>query len=63
MSMYDAKIKKFILKALDRGEIIQTKGKGFRGRFTVPGLKVKKVKRKKAKLTKKFDEVEWFIDT
>ena len=52
---YAPKIKKYLLKAVESEEIIQTKGKGASGRFTVPGLKVKKKKRKE-KLTKKWDE-------
>jgi len=60
MSVYDAKIKKFITNAEKTGEIIRTKtkGTGFRGRFTVPGMKVAKKKRKKSALGKKFDEDE-----
>lgn len=52
---YAPKIKKYILKAVESGEIKQTKGKGASGRFTVPGLKVKKKKRA-PKLGKKWDE-------
>jgi len=52
---YAQKIKKFLLKAVEGGDIIQTKGKGALGRFTVPGLKVKK-KKKAKKLGKKWDE-------
>lgn len=54
---FASKIKKYITSAVADGEVIQTKGKGASGRFTVPGLKVKKKKRKNA-LTKKFDEDE-----
>jgi len=49
------RIKKVILGAVERKEIIQTKGKGASGRFTVPGLKIKK-KKPKSHLTKKWDE-------
>ena len=52
---YVNKIKKFLMQAVESGEIIQTKGKGAAGRFTVPGLKIKK-KKAKNKLTKKWDE-------
>lgn len=52
---YAPKIKKFILKAVESEEIKQTKGKGASGRFTVPGLKVKKKKRA-PKFGKKWDE-------
>lgn len=55
---YAPKIKKYLLKAVDSEEIIQTKGKGASGRFTVPGLKAKKKKRKAQKLGKKWDEDE-----
>ena len=51
------KIKKYILKAVEDGDIKQTKGKGASGRFTVPGLKVKK-KYKKKRLPKWEDEPE-----
>jgi len=51
---YTKKIKKYLLQGVESGEIVQTRGKGASGRFTVPGLKVKK--RKKSKLTKKWDE-------
>jgi len=51
------KIKKFVTSAVASGEVIQTKGKGVSGRFTVPGLKMKKKKRKN-NLTKKWDEDE-----
>jgi len=51
------KIKKFVTAAVASGEVIQTKGKGVSGRFTVPGLKMKKKKRKN-NLTKKWDEDE-----
>jgi len=54
---YAGKIKKFLLQAVESGDIIQTKGRGAQGRFTVPGLKVKRKKRKE-KLTKKWDEDE-----
>lgn len=50
-----SKIKNYITNAVADGELIQTKGKGASGRFTVPGLKVKR-KKKQAKLTKKWDE-------
>merc|ERR1740129_1919573 len=49
------KIKSYIMKAVEFGEIKQTKGKGANGRFTVPGLKIKK-KKPKSHLTKKWDE-------
>lgn len=55
MRIYDAKIKKFVQHGLASGQLIQTKGKGFSGRFTVKGLKPKKKKVKKEKL-EKFDE-------
>ena len=42
MKSYDAKIKRFVEKAVDSGEIIRVKGTGFRGRFTVPGLKIRR---------------------
>merc|ERR1712013_929883 len=42
---YAPKIKKYLLKAVETEEIKQTKGKGASGRFTLPGLKVKKKKR------------------
>jgi len=52
------KVKKYILNAEATGEILRVKGtknkkerKGFNGRFTVPGLKPKK-KKKKNELTK-----------
>lgn len=55
---YDKKIKNFILKAVDRGDIVQVRGSGLRGRFSLPGLKVRKKKRKiTQKLGKQFDEV------
>merc|ERR1711997_334242 len=54
---YASKIKKYVIGAVASGEVIQTKGKGLNGRFTVPGLKGKK-KRKKNTLTKKWDEDE-----
>merc|ERR1712223_2028077 len=54
---YAEQIKKYIKKAVESGEVKQTKGKGASGRFTVPGLKGKKKKRKNA-LTKKWDEDE-----
>lgn len=51
---YAPKIKKYLLKAVETEEIKQTKGKGASGRFTLPGLKVKKKKRAQ-KLGKKWD--------
>merc|ERR1712008_478813 len=42
---YAKKIKKFVLEAVESEEIIQTKGKGLSGRFTVKGMKPKKRKR------------------
>ena len=55
MQLYDKRIKKYILKAVENGTLIQTKGKGLRGRFTVAGWKPpKKPKRKKMK----FDDKE-----
>jgi len=53
---YTGKIKKFILQAVENGDIIRTKGKGTSGRFTVPGLKARKKPKKIEKLTKKWDE-------
>merc|ERR1719223_2692480 len=52
---YVNKIKKFIIRTVQNEEIIQTKGKGASGGFTVPGMKARK-KKKKTKLTKKWDE-------
>jgi len=49
------KIKKFIIRSVQNEEIIQTKGKGASGRFTVPGMKARKKKRSN-KLTKKWDD-------
>ncbi|XP_059088238.1 eukaryotic translation initiation factor 5B-like [Tigriopus californicus] len=46
MKTYDGRIKKTLMKAIDAGEIIRVKGTGFRGRFTVPGMKVKRKKRR-----------------
>jgi len=57
MNMYKNKIKKFIQGAIEKGEIIRVSGNGFNGRFTVPGMKMKK-KKKSNKLGKKFDEDE-----
>ena len=58
MSSYDSRIKKFIERAVRMGDVIETRpGRGFRGRFTVPGLKPPKRKKKATKLGKKFDEV------
>jgi len=50
---YTNKIKKYLLQGVESGEILQTRGKGASGRFTVPGLKVKR--RKNPKLSKKWD--------
>ncbi len=47
MKMYDHRIKKYITNALATGEITQPKGKGFRGRFSVPGMKQRRKKNKK----------------
>jgi len=52
---YALKIKKYIVQGVEKGELTQTKGKGANGRFTVPGLKIKKKKRSNRGLTKKFD--------
>lgn len=60
MKIYDSKIKKWVLKAIDSGELVLVKGKGVRGRYTVPGFKVKRKKKKKKSATKddqKYDEV------
>merc|ERR1712141_172315 len=54
---YAGKIKKAFQAGIEKEFIIQTKGKGLNGRFTVPGLKARKKKRKNA-LTKKYDEDE-----
>merc|ERR1711936_773922 len=54
---YAVKIKKAVQAGIEKEFIIQTKGKGLNGRFTVPGLKARKKKRKNA-LTKKYDEDE-----
>merc|ERR1712226_1589532 len=53
---YAPKIKKYLLKAVENGEVVQTKGKGAAGRFTVPGLKARKKKSRSNGLTKKYDE-------
>ena len=53
---YAPRIKKFILKSVENGELLQTKGKGAAGRFTVPGLKARKRKSGPKRLSKKFDE-------
>lgn len=57
IKMYNNKIKNSIVNGIEKGNIIRVKGIGFKGRFTVPGLKMKKKKRTK-KLGKKFDEDE-----
>jgi len=54
---YSGKIKKAMQAGIEKEFIIQTKGKGMSGRFTVPGLKARKKKRKN-NLTKKYDEDE-----
>ena len=44
---------------MENGDVLQTKGKGASGRFTLPGLKARKKKNNKyKKLGKKFDEDE-----
>merc|ERR1719382_2136758 len=53
---YAPKIKKYLLRAVESGEVVQTKGKGASGRFTVPGLKARKKKSRSNGLTKKYDE-------
>jgi len=53
---YAPRIKKYILKSVENGELLQTKGKGAAGRFTVPGLKARKRKSRPKRLSKKFDE-------
>lgn len=60
LKRYNDKIKKYIINAVETGELIRTKGKGANGKFTVPGLKIKR-KKKKNKLTKALDvdEVEY----
>ena len=57
MKLYDKRIKKFILKAVESGTLTQTKGKGLRGRFTVAGWKPPKKKKRKP-LTSKKDDVD-----
>lgn len=57
MKAYDNKIKKFITEAIEEGKMERVKGSGFSGRFTIPGLKMKK-KKKTPKLGKKFDMEE-----
>ena len=57
MKNYDSRIKKYILKAVESGTLIQTKGKGLRGRVTVAGWKPPKKKRRKP-LTSKKDDVD-----
>lgn len=65
MNRYNKKIKKYILEAVEDGELIRTKGKGFSGRFAIPGMKVKRPKKRKnqakllAELDKNIDEVEY----
>lgn len=59
MKVYDGKVKRYILKAVESGDLIQTKGKGLRGRFTVPGMKVKRRKRKLKETKLDLDEVEY----
>ena len=53
---YAPRIKKYLQKGVDNGELIQTKGRGASGRFTVPGLKARKKKARAKRLSKKFDE-------
>ena len=52
---YAPRIKKYLQKGVDNGELIQTKGRGASGRFTVPGLKARKKKARAKRLSKKFD--------
>jgi len=52
------KIKNFIINAVEDGELIQTKGKGANGRFTVKGMKRKVTKKKKKKKVESEDEGE-----
>lgn len=53
------KMKKYVLDAVADGDLIQRKGKGMSGRFTVPGMKAPKRKTKSASgLGKKWDEDE-----
>merc|ERR1711860_298259 len=49
------KIKNFILNAVEDGDLIQTKGKGANGRFTVKGMK-RKVKKRRKKVVVSDDE-------
>merc|ERR1712179_512890 len=59
MARYNNKIKKYITNAVALGEITQVKGKGFRGRFTIPGMKPPKRRKKpKSALGAKWDKEE-----
>jgi len=58
MQLYGPRIGKHILKSVENEEIKQTKGKGLNGRFTLPGMKQKKEKKKYKSLGKKWDEDE-----
>ncbi len=63
MRLYDKKIKRYLVNALATGEVIQpenkkkAQAKGFRGRFTVPGMKAKKTKKRKKAKKESEDEV------
>jgi len=60
LKRYSDKLKKYIINAVETGELIRTKGKGANGKFTVPGLKIKR-KKKPKRLPKSLDvdEVEY----
>ena len=56
LKRYSDKLKKYIINAVETGELIRTKGKGANGKFTVPGLKIKR-KKKPKRLPKSLDVV------
>jgi len=56
MQVYAKRIKKHIIKGVEQGEIIQTRGKGAGGRFTIPGMKSAKKRARTEKLGKKWDD-------
>ena len=60
LKRYSDKLKKYIINAVETGELIRTKGKGANGKFTVPGLKIKR-KKKPKRLPKSLDVVRTHI--
>ncbi len=57
MKVYEPKLKKFLANAVATGEVVQPRGKGLSGTYSLPTMKAPKKRKKRFVVETKFDTV------